>query len=107
MSAAPSLLPAAAAVVFTGLMAIAPDARSASVQANGWYGGGDRDQYNLWIRGDNANDYGWYKKDKKKKGPRSGPVIVAEPPMIVLLGTGLLVLGFVAWRMSSSRKSSS
>ena len=103
MSAAPSLLPAAAAVLLTGLMAIAPDARSASAQDNGWYGGGDRDRYNLWIRGDN----GWYKKYKKKNGPRNGPVIVAEPPMIVLLGTGLLVLGFVAWRMSSSRKSSS
>jgi hypothetical protein len=42
---------------------------------------------------ENGSHYGWYKKGKKKES-----VVVPEPPMIVLLGTGLVVLGLAGWR---------
>lgn len=103
MSAASSLLPAAAAALLAGLMAVSPVAKSDGAQHNAWRNAIDSGHSVLGLRGDNGRHTGWYKKDKKKKGPRNGAVVVPEPPMIVLLGTGLLVLGVVAWR---SRRSS-
>jgi hypothetical protein len=101
MSAASSLRPATAAALLAGLMAVAPASWSDGAQQNGWRGGSAGDA--LGLRGDNGNHNGWYKKDKKKKGPRNGTVVVPEPPMIVLLGTGLLVLGVIAWRTRGGR----
>jgi hypothetical protein len=103
MSAASSFRPATAAALFAGLMAVAPASWSDGAQHNGWRDGSDSSRYLPEIRGDNGRHTGWYKKDKKKKGPRNGTVTVPEPPMIVLFGTGLLVLGVIAWRTRRSR----
>ena len=65
-SAAPPLLPVAAAALLIGFMAVPAGARSASSPHNGWYEAGDRGQLNLVIRGNIASQNGWYKKDKKK-----------------------------------------
>jgi hypothetical protein len=100
MSALASLLSTGAAFLLASLMTVSPDARSSTQEESRYAREGG--EYEPRMRGDNGNHYGWYKKNKKKR-PRSEPVQVPEPPMIVLLGAGLLAAGFVAWRERRKR----
>jgi hypothetical protein len=54
------------------------------------------------LQANNGQHTGWEKHGKQKKEKKPKTIVVAEPSMTVLLGTGLVVLGFAAW--STRRK---
>jgi hypothetical protein len=89
MKARPSLHLITAAVLLTGLTAVASAAQNnnGANSSNGQHSARN-----------NNNQHNAQNNDNRNNGPPNRAVSVPEPSMSVLLVTGLIVLGVAGWR---------